>query len=184
MPVRRLQRPDASEYNPRFGPEIMLVPESDDFPGMLREQLEETARLVEELGEENASVRYAPEKWTVREVIGHLADVERVLSYRALRIARGDMTVLPGFDENAYVPAADFGSRSLASVMAEFRAVRGATATLVEGLPDNATATLGNIGQGHMSVRALLYLIAGHERHHVVILRQRYLPHTTLVAAR
>jgi uncharacterized damage-inducible protein DinB len=184
MPIRRLDRPDASEYNARFDSEIADVPDTDDFPSLLRNQIEDTARLIAELGEENAAVRYAPEKWTVREVVGHLADVERVLSYRALRIARGDMTVLPGFDENAYVPAAHFEARSLASVMAEFRAVREATAALVEGLPETAAAMVGNVGSGQMSVRALLYLIAGHERHHLALFRERYLPHTTLIARR
>lgn len=180
----RLQRPDPSEYNPRFGEEILSVPDTDDFPSLLRNQIEETARLVGDFGEENAAVRYGPGKWTVREVIGHLADCERILSYRALRFARGDMTVLPGFDENAYVPAADFESRTLASVMAEFRAVRGATAALVEGLSEDVTATAGTAGSGTITVRALFYLIAGHELHHLALLRERYLPHTSLVAAR
>jgi uncharacterized damage-inducible protein DinB len=181
MSIRRLDRPEPGEYNAGFGPEIAAVPDTDDFPSLLRNQIEETARLIGELGEENAPVRYAPEKWTVREVIGHLIDVERVLSYRALRIARGDTTVLPGFDENAYVPAANFEARSLASVMAEFRAVREATAALVEGLPETSAVRTGNVGSGQMSVRALLYLIAGHELHHLALLRERYLPHTTLV---
>lgn len=182
MPIRRLQRPDPSEHNPRFGPEISLVPDTDDFPGLLRGQINETSRFVTHLGEGNAAVRYAPEKWTVREVVGHMADVERVLSYRALRIARGDTTVLPGFDETSYVPAAQFEARTLASVLAEFRAVRDATVALVEGLPEAAAATVGNIGSGQMSVRALLYLIAGHERHHLALFRERYLPHTSLAS--
>ncbi|HEX6053288.1 MAG TPA: DinB family protein [Gemmatimonadaceae bacterium] len=182
MPIRRLERPAPSEYNPRFDPEITLVPDAGDFPGLLRAQFEETSRFIADLGEENAAVRYAPEKWTVREVVGHMADVERVLSYRALRIARGDMTVLPGFDETAYVPSAQFEARTLASVMTEFRAVREATATLVEGLPDTAGATMGNVGSGQMSVRALLYLIAGHELHHLALFRERYLPHTSLAS--
>ena len=182
MFIRRLQRPAASEYHERFHPEIASVPDTDDFPALLRSQVEASARLISELGEENAAVRYAPDKWTVREVVGHLADVERVLSYRALRIGRGDMTGLPGFDETAYVPAANFEARSLASVMSEFRAVREATIALVEGLPDAAGAALGNVGSGRISVRALLYLIAGHERHHLALFRERYLPHTTLVA--
>jgi hypothetical protein len=176
MGSRRLQRPDPSEYNSRFQAEIRSVPDTGDFAGMLGDQIADTARLVAEFGEENASVRYAPDKWSVREVIGHLSDCERILSYRALRAARGDTTVLPGFDENAYVPAAEFERRSLASVMDEFRAVRAATVALVEGLSPEATARQGNIGSGTMTVRALLYLIAGHERHHAALLRERYLP--------
>jgi hypothetical protein len=176
MPSRQLQRPDPSEYHSRFDAEIRSVPDTADFAGMLGDQIGDTARLVAAFGEEHASLRYAPEKWTVREVIGHLSDCERILSYRALRIARGDATALPGFDENAYVPAADFERRSLASVMDEFRAVRSATVALVEGLTPEATALEGNVGSGTITVRALLYLIAGHERHHAALFRERYLP--------
>lgn len=183
MPAR-LHRPRPPEYNERFREEILSVPDADDFAELLRTQVEDTARLVAEFGEENASVRYAPDKWTVREVIGHLSDVERILGYRALRIARGDLTVLPGFDENAYVPAAAFEKRSLESVMAEFRAVRGATASFVDSLSAEDAGRTGNIGTGTMTVRALLYLSAGHELHHGVLLRERYLPHIAAMAAR
>lgn len=184
MPIRRLQRPDPSEYHLRFHPEITSVPDVDDFAGMLRDQIHDTRRLLDEFGEDHASVRYAPEKWTVREVVGHLSDVERVLSYRALRIARNDMTVLPSFDENAYVPAAEFERRTLASVFSEFLAIRGATVALAESLTDEAAARVGNVGSGRMSARALLFLIAGHERHHVVLLRERYLPAIQATGAR
>ena len=99
--------------------------------------------MTQQFGEEHASVRYGPDKWTAREVIGHLSDVERILSYRALRIARGDLTVLPGFDENAYVPAAEFERRTLKSVLDEFLGVRSATIGLVEGLTDEFAARHG-----------------------------------------
>ena len=109
----RLQRPDPSEYNQRFHSEIASVPDADDFANLIREQALATARFMnEEFGEEHAGVRYAPDKWTAREVIGHLTDCERIFGYRALRIARGDMTALPGFDENAYVPAGEFERRT------------------------------------------------------------------------
>lgn len=181
----RIQRPDAAEYNPRFHAEISLVPDSDDFAGMLRQHARETAGFVlEEFGEAAAAVRYAPEKWTAREVIGHLSDVERVLSYRALRFARGDATALPGFDENAYVPAANFEQRTMKSVVDEFFAVRRSTAALVESLTDETAARAGTLGSGTMTVRALLYLIAGHELHHRVLLRERYLPCVSAAATR
>lgn len=183
MPAR-VQRPDPSEYNERFRDEILSVPDTEDFAELLRAHIEDTARLVAEFGEENASVRYAPDKWTVREVIGHLSDVERILAYRALRIARGDLTVLPGFDENAYVPAAAFERRSLASVMAELRTVRSATVSFVDSLDPADTVRVGNIGSGTMTVRALLYLIAGHELHHCTLLRERYFPVVAAAASR
>lgn len=177
MPVIRLQRPDPSEYHPRFHNEIVRVPDTDDFVALLREQARETARFMNaQFGEAHAGVRYGPDKWTAREVIGHLADCERIFGYRALRIARGDPTPLPGFDENAYVPAADFERRTLRSVLDEFLGVRSATIGLVDGLTDETAARTGTLASGTMSVRAILYLAAGHELHHGDLLRERYLP--------
>jgi uncharacterized damage-inducible protein DinB len=177
MPVIRLQRPDPSEYHPRFHNEIVRVPDTDDFVALLREQARETARFMNaQFGEAHAGVRYGPDKWTAREVIGHLADCERIFGYRALRIARGDPTPLPGFDENAYVAAADFERRTLRSVLDEFLGVRSATIGLVDGLTDETAARTGTLASGTMSVRAILYLSAGHELHHGDLLRERYLP--------
>jgi len=177
MPPFGLQRPDPSEYNPRFHSEIASVPESDDFASLIREQAQATVEFMKrEFGERHAAVRYGPDKWTAREVIGHLSDCERVFAYRAMRIARGDMTVLPGFDENAYVPAGQFERRTLASVLDEFLGVRAATIGLVDGLTDEFAARIGNLGSGQISVRAILYLAAGHELHHRQIFRERYLP--------
>jgi len=173
----RLQRPDPSEYNPRFSAEITSVPDTDDFASLIRDQANSTVEfMATEFGEDHAAVRYGPDKWTAREVIGHLSDCERVFGYRALRIARGDMTVLPGFDENAYVPAGQFERRTLGSVLDEFLGLRAATIGLVDGLTDEFAARIGNLGSGQMSVRAILYLTAGHEVHHRVLLRDRYLP--------
>jgi len=173
----RIPRPHPDEYHPRFHAEISGVPDANDFGELLRQQARDTARFVtQQFGEEGASVRYGPDKWTAREVIGHLSDCERVFGYRALRIARGDMTVLPGFDENAYVPAGQFERRTLGSVLDEFLGVRAATIGLVDGLTDEFAARIGNLGSGQMSVRAMLYLTAGHELHHRVLLRDRYLP--------
>ena len=177
MPALHLQRPDPSEYHERFHGEIARVPDEDDFAELLRREARETARFMNaEFGEAHAAVRYGPDKWTAREVIGHLADCERIFGYRALRIARGDPTPLPGFDENAYVPAADFERRTLKSVLDEFLGVRAATIGLVDGLTTETAARTGTLASGTMSVRALLYLAAGHELHHRDLLRERYLP--------
>jgi len=185
MPPFRLQRPDPSEYNPRYQGEITSVPDSDDFASLIRDQARTTVEFMNtEFGEEHASVRYGSDKWTAREVIGHLSDCERVFAYRAMRIARGDMTVLPSFDENAYVPAAQFERRTLKSVLGEFLGVRSATIGLVEGLTDEFAARVGNIGSGQMSVRAILYLVAGHELHHLRLFRERYLPCIAAATAR
>src|SRR4029077_5181557 len=119
--------------------------------------------------------RYAPGKWSIKEVIGHVSDAERVFSHRALRFARGDRTRLPGFDEKAYTPAGRFDARPLPDLAAELDAVRHATIALFAGLDSEALARRGPANNKEVSVRALAYIIAGHERHHVGILRERYL---------
>ncbi len=171
-----IPRPLPTDHHPSFQAEIDLVPHVDDFGAMLVEQLVATRILLAKFKSVQGNVRYAPDKWSVLEVVGHLADVERVLSYRALRILRGDATPLPGFDHDAYVPAGQFGTRSLVSMLEEFSAVRGATISLVHGAPDDAWHRRTMTGRTETTAAALLYLIAGHERHHQNLLRERYLP--------
>jgi uncharacterized damage-inducible protein DinB len=185
VPSVRLQRPDPSEYNPRFENYVASVPDAADFRELLRDQVRETVSFITaEFGEQQASLRYAPDKWTVREVIGHLSDCERIFAYRALRFARGDSTVLSSFDENAYVPAGAFERRSLQSVLDEFVGVRAATIGLVDGLTEEQAARSGNLQSGTTTVRALLYVTAGHELHHRVVLREKYLPRIATAATR
>lgn len=171
-----IPRPTPADYAPAFAAEIALVPDASDFVAMLGAQRDETTALAGWFGESNAGLRYAPGKWTVRETVGHLADVERVLSYRMLRFLRGDPTPLSRFDHDAYVPAGAFEARTLGSVLAELRAVRGATMALVADAPAAAFARGGAVGAGTITAAALAYLIAGHERHHQELLRTRYLP--------
>lgn len=180
-PGPRLDRPSPDQFAPVFADEIALVPSVPDFAEMLAEQHEATRALAAAFGEQHAALRYAPDKWTVREVLGHLSDCERVLSYRMLRALRADPVVLPGFDHNAYVPAGHFEQRPLADVLDEFSAVRAATVALVRSAPADRFAFRLNVGSGSITARALAYLIAGHERHHQALMRERYLP---LVAPR
>ncbi|MBI5169527.1 MAG: DinB family protein [Candidatus Eisenbacteria bacterium] len=168
-------RPGTDEHSEVFAAEIALVPDVPDFAAMLAAQLDVTKALVATFGEAHAGMRYAGDKWSVREVIGHLADCERVLSYRLLRALRADATPLPGFDANAYVVEAKFESRTLAEVMAEFAAVRAGTVALVLGAEPEQFAFRLPVGKGSITGRALAYLIAGHERHHQQLLRERYL---------
>jgi DinB superfamily len=177
----RIDRPSTGEFAPVFTDEIALVPDAPDFAEMLAEQHLATHTLAAAFGETNAALRYAPDKWTVREVIGHLADCERILSYRMLRALRADPVVLPGFDQNAYVPAGHFERQAMADVLDGFSAVRAATVALIRSAPAESFAFRLNVGSGSITARALAYLIAGHERHHQVLLRERYLP---LVPAR
>ncbi len=172
MPIAR---PGTEEYAPHYATYVSKVTEPDVTATLVAQKLA-TAELLAGLSEAQAAFRYAPGKWTLREVIGHLSDAERIFAYRALRIARGDQTALPGFDENAYVPAADFERRPLKSVAAEFASVRDATLSLLEGLTPQALALMGTASGKPVSARALVFIIAGHEKHHVAVLKERYLP--------
>lgn len=118
---------------------------------------------------------YAPGKWTLKEIVGHLADDERIFTYRALCIARGDPRELPGFDENLYVAGAAFEERPLAGLLAEYRAVRQATLELFGGLPAEAWLRRGIVNGYTASARGLAFHIAGHELHHIRVLREKYL---------
>ena len=173
MSTRTVGRPEADEIPSHFVGYIQRVPELD--PVMVcAAQIEETAALLRGLSEGTAMYRYAPGKWSVKEVVGHLADTERIMAYRALRIARGDTTPLPGFDENAYVPVAKFDARSLADLVGELRTARAATLALLRTFDADAWRRRGTASGKPVSVRALGYMIPGHERHHVEILQTRY----------
>jgi len=175
-PGPRLPRPGPGEFAPVFADEIARVPEASDFAAQLLAQLDVTRALATTFGEAHAGLRYAPDKWSVRETLGHLADCERVLSYRLLRALRGDETPLAGFDQLKYVGAGRLESRSLAAVVDEFAAVRAATAALVRSAPPDAFAFRLRVGSGSITGLGLAYLMAGHELHHQDLLRTRYLP--------
>jgi hypothetical protein len=169
-----IPRPDASEYSPHYETYVTKVPDGNLLT-ILEDQRQETQDLLAGIPEGRALHRYAPGKWSIKEVVGHVSDSERVFSYRALRFARGDQTPLPGFDEKAYAPAGRFDARPLPDLAAELEAVRHATIALFAGLDSDALARRGPANNKDVSVRALAYIIAGHERHHVGILRERYL---------
>ena len=141
---------------------------------LLARQAEETQGLLRPLAPERATYRYAADKWSVTEVVGHLCDAERIFGYRALCFARGDETPLPGFDEAAYMPNAGFERRGLADVLDELRVLRESTVILFRGLDEAAGRRRGVANDNPMSARAAAYVIAGHERHHVGVLRTRY----------
>ena len=165
-------RPLADEHAPYYAKYIELV--TEDALVALLEQASSTPALLERASETQAAFRYAPGKWSVKQVVAHLIDCERVFSYRALRIARGDATPLPGFDENAWAEASGADARTLADLVHEFRLVRAATLALFATFDDAAFARRGQANGHPMSVRALAYVIAGHERAHAIMLRERY----------
>lgn len=168
-------RPESSEHAPYYGTYIAGAPEGE-LLAVLEWQSEELQRFFEAVSEEKGSFAYAPGKWTLKEVIGHVTDTERVFSYRALRIGRGDQTPLPGFDQNAWVPNAGASARTLADLLAEFHAVRAATVALLRHLPSEAPTRRGTVNDMPATVRALGWIIAGHAAHHLRIIRERYLP--------
>jgi hypothetical protein len=169
----RSNRPEAGEFDPYYAQYINRVPEGD-ITSLLEQQIRETGAALRALPASRGTYRYAEGKWSIGEVIGHLTDAERIFAYRAIRIARADKTPIEGFDENAYVPAGEFDRRSLADLIAEFEAVRQATVTLARGLPPASWTRIGTANGKEISVRALIYVTAGHERHHLNTLRERY----------
>jgi len=167
-----ITRPDPSEFAPFYAGYIGKVPDSGPT-GLLRAQLGSLEKL-RCLSEDKANYAYADGKWTVKEVIGHVADGERVFSYRLTRIARGDSTPLPGFDENAWAKTAPHRKRRIADVVDEMIAVRRSTIALVESLDDATIANRGVANNNPVSARALCWIMAGHTQHHLDILRERY----------
>ncbi len=168
-------RPGPDEYAPAFAGYVGRIGDDEDVVAALAEQLDHVLARLGHIPEARGDYRYAPGKWSIKEVVGHISDVERVMTYRALRIARADPTPLPGFDENAWVPAANFDARSLASLVHELEEVRRATVAFFETVDAEAAARRGSANNNPISARAIAYIIAGHERHHVQLLRERYL---------
>jgi hypothetical protein len=169
-----IERPAPDEHAEYYGRYIALVPEGD-LIGILDRQAQETAELLRGIPVHLHDHRYAEGKWSIREVIGHMADAERIFAYRALRIARADTTPLAGFDENTYVPAGEFGLREYESLVEEWLNVRRATLSLFRSLTPEQSRRRGTASGHEVSVRALGYIMAGHVEHHGSILRQRYL---------
>ena len=167
-------RPDAGEYAPYYEKYISLVP-AGDVVETLSKQLDDTLALLRGLSEAQGDSRYAPGKWSVKEVVGHVLDTERIFGHRAFRFARHDETPLAGFEQDDYVRAADFGKRTLVDLLDEFEHVRRANLSLLRALDEEAWQRRGVASDNAVSVRALAYIMAGHVTHHVEIIRTRYL---------
>jgi len=167
-------RPQAGEFAPYAEKYISLVP--DDVLGALEEQAKQTLQLYSELQEADGDFRYAPDKWSAKEVLGHIIDTERIFTYRALRAARRDRTPMEGFEQDDYVRNGGFGHRALKSLIEEYQSVRAASITLFRSFSGDTWTARGIANQHEVSVRALAFMTAGHELHHVKILRERYFP--------
>ena len=167
-----IKRPDQSEFAPYYAGYIGKVPDSGPAP-LMKAQID-TLEKLRVLPEGKANHAYDAGKWTVKELIGHVADAERVFSYRLTRIARGDKTPLSGFDENAWAKTAPHRKRSIADVVDEMIAVRRATLTLMDSLDEQTIANVGLANNNSVSARAICWIMAGHTKHHLDILRERY----------
>ena len=169
-----LSRPNSDEYFEYYGNYISQVPEGD-VRDLMRSQLSETIALLSAVSDAKAEQAYGAGKWTLKEAVLHMSDAERVFSYRMLRISRGDATPLPGFDQNDWVPLSCANGRALTNLVMEFAAVRASTLALADSISAEAWVRKGTASGHPISVRALAYIAAGHERHHVKIIRERYL---------
>jgi hypothetical protein len=166
-------KPGANEYAAFYEKYVALVPPVD-IVHILEAQRLQMSQLLAGCGERDGNFRYAPDKWTVKEVIGHLADCERIFTYRALCIARGDATTLPGFEQDDYVKAAESNRRELRELSEELSVVRSSSVALYRSLDDKAWLRRGSANKNEVTVRALAYITAGHELHHRRILEERY----------
>ena len=167
-------RPESAEVPASYAGYVGKVRDGEDLMGLMESQLEEVRSAFGRFPEARGSYRYAPGKWSVKELLGHLSDTERIFCYRTLRFARGDTTPLPGFDENAYAPEMRADQRPLADLLEEWLDVRRATLSCLRGLPADTWTRRGVASGKEISVRALAYAIAGHTRHHLEMLAERY----------
>ena len=167
------RRPGEGEFAPFYAGSIARVSEEDPLP-VLEQQPSELRHIAASLAADRETYRYAPGKWSVRQTFGHLIDTERVMGYRAFCIGRGEEKPLPGFDENDYVARAASDSRRVAEMVNEFLAVRSANVWAFRQWAPDDWLRIGNANGGAISARALAFIMAGHVRHHIAILRERY----------
>ncbi|MDI2588826.1 DinB family protein [Psychrobacillus sp. NEAU-3TGS] len=164
---------EEDEYAPNYSSYVKLVPD-EDFIQTLTKQMEKTIGLLLDISDEQAHFRYAREKWSVKEVIGHMADTERVMAYRLLAIARGDTASLPGFEEKEYAQHASFDKQSVKDLLQNLNIVRQSTIHLIKSLAEKDLLRRGTTNNSEVTVRALIAIIIGHELHHCNIIRDRY----------
>ena len=169
-----MSRPLENEYAGDFQNYVSQAPEDDILPAM-RSQVDALDVLLDRVAPERETYRYAEGKWSIREIIGHLIDGERVFGYRLLCIARGEQQNLPGFDQDEYMVNAPFDRIDLEDLLSEFRLVRLSNIAMLRTLDEPAWTRMGTANGNPVSVRALAYVMVGHVRHHMNVLRERYL---------
>ncbi|EOP25865.1 MULTISPECIES: DinB family protein [Bacillus cereus group] len=167
------KRPGTNEYNPYYSTYIKLVPDGDIIH-ILEQQMKETNLLLKDISDSEGHFRYAPNKWSIKEVIGHIADTERIMAYRLLSIARGETAELPGYNDDMYVLRAAFDKQSMQDLLTNLTVVRQSTVYLLKSLDKDAWLQRGIANNSEVTVRALANIIAGHELHHQQIIKVRY----------
>lgn len=169
-------RPSKSEYSDFYQPYLDVIPEdSSGLIELMTSSLEACNSLLEDLDSKKENYRYADGKWSIKELLLHIIDAERVFAYRALRFARNDSTELRGFDENLYVEFSDVSQRSLSDLLKEFNWVRKSNILMFESMDDEALSRMGRVEGNLISVRALGFIICGHLLHHLKVIQERYL---------
>jgi hypothetical protein len=168
-----MTRPTPDEFAPFYAGYIARVPESDPLPA-LEAQPAELLTIADRIAPEDELSRYAPDKWTIRQMFGHLIDTERVMGYRAFCIGRGETKPLPGFDQEVYVARASSDERPVKELAHEFAAVRHANLWTIRRWTDEQWDRAGNANGKDVTARAVAYIMVGHVRHHLTLLRERY----------
>ncbi len=169
-----MNRPNKTEYAAYYETYVSLVQESDIVSAM-RNQADELREIFSQMSDEKGLYRYAEGKWTIKELLGHLIDGERVFAYRALRFARADKTELPGFDQDPYIENANFNDVKLSDLLEEMLSLRNANILFFNNLSNEAWSRTGVASDNEISVRAIAFIMVGHIRHHVKILKEKYL---------
>ena len=169
-----MKRPEKTEYAEYYETYVSLVEETDVILAM-EKQLKDLADIFSQIPEEKGIYAYAEDKWTIKELLGHLIDGERVFAYRAFRFSRADKTPLPGFDQNPYIENANYNSIELADLLAELSLLRQSNILFFQNLVAEYWDRTGIASDNEISVRALAYIMVGHIRHHVKILKEKYL---------
>jgi hypothetical protein len=176
-----MQKPSSSEYNPFSERYISLVPEAEEYFSLLDANTAETVQFFGSLSSELMNLRYKPGKWSLKEMLMHIIDTERVMSYRALVIARGDLeAVLPSMDQDVFARGVNVDNRSLEDLVEEFTIVRQATVKLLKNITGDQSVLKGNVFGYPATPRALAYIILGHVQHHLNIAREKYIENSML----
>lgn len=175
MPSPQIATPQPHQYPEWASVYVDKVPQDGRVLDHLDAGLQNIIQTVEPLSEDQLLYRYEADKWTIKEMLVHIMDAERVFTYRGMGAARHDKTSLPGFDHNSYVPVSGANDRTLVSILIEYRALRAATIAFFGNLSEDALNEIGEANHQPCSARGMVYMIAGHERHHLNIIRERYL---------